>query len=150
MSIVYVGSDHRGYQLRKQVVGVVTDLGYMAEEVGSSEYNPDDDYSEIGLATAEKVVTNKGVGILICSSGVGVSIAANKVRGARAALCMEEKQAQLARSDDDANILCLAADLVDSEENIAIVRVFLETLFSSEERHIRRIKKIKAYESKNS
>ena len=77
---------------------------------------------------------------------MGVCISANKVDGARAALATSEKQARLARTDDDVNILCLSADLVDEETNFKIIKTFLETVFASEERFIRRINKIKKYE----
>lgn len=146
MSIVYVGSDHRGWQLKTQIVESLRENGTEVTELGKSDYDSDDDYADIAFELGEKVVSNKGLGILICSSGVGVSVAANKVQGVRAGLCMNEKQAVLARNDDDINILCLSADMLDEEENMAIVRSFLNTTFSSDERFIRRIKKIKKYE----
>ncbi|MCL4384119.1 RpiB/LacA/LacB family sugar-phosphate isomerase [Patescibacteria group bacterium] len=147
MGIVYVGADHRGYQLKSQVALQLGEWEYEVKDVGAKIYDPEDDFSEIAFKLAEKVAQEKGRGILICGSGIGVAIAANKVPGIRAGLCMNEKQAQLARTDDDINILCLSADLCDEELNMAIIRTFLETTFSSEERFIRRIKKIKTYES---
>jgi ribose 5-phosphate isomerase B len=93
------------------------------------------------------VISERGRGILICGSAIGICIAANKVDGVRAAMCLDEKQAKLAREHNDANILCLAVDLVNEEKNLEIVKVFLNTLFSSEERHIRRIQIIKKYEN---
>ena len=142
-----MGSDHRGYQLREDLISELSEWGYEVESVGPNEYMADDDYSEVAIELAEKTVKNKAKGILICGTGVGVCVAANKVKGARAGLCMNEKQAMLARNDDDINILCLSADMVDEEDNMAIVRTFLITIFSSDERFIRRIKKIKEYET---
>ena len=115
-------------------------------DLGSSKYNPEDDYSDIALKVSEKTAVDRGKGIVICSSGIGVCVAANKVRGVRAGLCTNKKQARLAREDDDINVLCLSADYVTDLVNKNIVKIFLTTKFSSEERHIRRIKKIKTYE----
>ena len=149
MSLIYVGADHRGFELKKKLVEFLRGLEYEVKDLGSKIFDKDDDYNEISVELAEKVVQQNTKGILICGSGVGVAIAANKVLGSRAALCTTEKQARLAREDSDANILCLATDLVDEETNLEIVKTFLETVFSSEERFIRRINKIKEYERAN-
>ena len=146
MSLIYVGSDHRGFNLKKKVVEFLREVDYEVEDLGAKIYDKDDDYNEISVELAEKVARENTRGILLCGSGVGVSIAANKVFGVRAALCTSEKQARLAREDSDANILCLSTDLVNEEENLEIIKTFLETVFSSEERFIRRINKIKEYE----
>ena len=146
MSVIYVGSDHRGFYLKNKIVKFLREKEYQIKDLGATKYNEEDDYSDIAIKLAEKVVRENTRGILICESGVGVCISANKVDGARAALCTTEKQARLARTDDDVNILCLAAGLVDEETNLEIVNSFLETVFASEERFIRRINKIKKYE----
>lgn len=146
MSLIYVDADHRGFKIKNKIVDFLREKEYDVKDLGTNNYNEEDDYSEISLKLAEKVVKENTKGILLCGSGVGVCIAANKVDGARAALCTSEKQARLAREDDDANILCLSAELVDEETNLEIVKIFLETVFSSEEKHIRRINKIKEYE----
>ncbi len=146
MSVIYVGSDHRGFYLKNKIVKFLREKEYQIKDLGAIKYNQEDDYSDIAIKLAEKVVRENTKGILICESGVGVCISANKVDGARAGLCTTEKQARLARTDDDVNILCLAAGLVDEETNLEIVNSFLETVFASEERFIRRINKIKKYE----
>lgn len=146
MSVIYVGSDHRGLNFKNKVVEFLREQEYKVKDLGPTEYDKDDDYSDIAIKLAEKVVEENTKGILICESGVGVCISANKVDGARAALCTMEKQARLARTDDDVNILCLSAELIDEETNLEIVKSFLETVFASEERFIRRINKIKKYE----
>ncbi len=146
MSFVYIGADHRGFNLKKIIIGFLRDLDYKVTDLGAKNYSQDDDYTDIAIKLAEKVVKDTSKGILICASGIGVTIASNKVNGARAALCMSEKQARLAIEDDDANILCLSAELVSEEINLEIIKIFLETVFSSEERFIERINKIKKYE----
>ncbi|HPT66024.1 MAG TPA: RpiB/LacA/LacB family sugar-phosphate isomerase [Candidatus Woesebacteria bacterium] len=146
MSLIYVASDHRGFNFKEKVVEFLRELDYEVKDLGVKTYDEDDDYNEISIELAEKVVRENTKGILLCGSGVGVSIAANKVLGARAALCTIPKQARLAREDSNANVLCLAADLISEEDNLEIVKTFLETVFASEERFIRRINKIKEYE----
>ena len=150
MSVIYVGSDHRGLSFKNKVVEFLRDKEYKVKDLGPIKYNSDDDYSDIAIKLAETVVRENAKGILICGSGVGVCVAANKVDGARAALSTMEKQARMAREDSDANILCLSADLVDEETNFKIIETFLGTVFASEERFIRRINKIKKYEKAKS
>lgn len=149
MSIVFIGSDHRGYQLKKVLKEWLINHEYTCQDMGNDKYEINDDYTDFAIKTAEKAVSDKGFGIVICGSGVGVCIAANKVRGARAALCTTVKQARLAREDDNANILCLGSDLVKIEEAEKILEIFLTTIFSSLERHVRRLNKIKKYETTN-
>lgn len=145
---VYIGSDHRGWQQKETAKNWLREKGENVIDLGAEKYEPEDDYTKIAIELAEKVAREKASGILWCGSGVGVCVAANKIKGVRAALCTSVKQAQLARSDDDANVLCLSADLVTVEENQKIIEMFLETVFSSEEKHIRRIKLISNYEEK--
>ena len=149
MSIVFIGSDHRGFQLKQSLIEWLRVNGYNCQDIGNDKYELDDDYTDFAFKTAEKTVKEKGFGVVICGSGVGVCIAANKVKGARAALCTTEKQARLAREDDNANILCLGSDLVKSDESQKILETFLTTMFSSLERHVRRLNKINKYESSN-
>lgn len=146
MKQIFVGADHRGFGLKEKIKKELIAMGENVTDCGSKSYDKDDDYSEISIQLAEKMVANKGIGILICGSGIGISIAANKVKGVRAALCLNKQQAQMAREHNDANILCLAVDMADENLNLKIVKIFLETLFSSEERHIRRLQVIKKYE----
>ncbi|MDD4027127.1 MAG: RpiB/LacA/LacB family sugar-phosphate isomerase [Candidatus Shapirobacteria bacterium] len=146
MSLIYVDADHRGIKLKEKLVEFLRELEYQIEDLGVKTRSLEDDYSEISIKLAEKVVRDNARGILICGSGVGVCVSANKVDGIRAGLCTSEKQARIAKTDDDINILCLSADLIDEETNLEIAKTFLETVFSSEERFIRRINKIKEYE----
>lgn len=148
--MIYIGADHRGFRLKEEVAKWLLENHYEFRDLGATEYDKDDDYPDIAIKLGETITQDKGRGVLICGSGAGASITANKVRGVRAGLCTSEKQAKAARNDDDVNVLCLSADAVSVEDNLKIVAVFLGTLFSSEERHIRRINKIKEYESKTS
>jgi len=146
--IVYIGADHRGYQLKEKLKEWLKDEGKEVVDAGKREYDPKDDYSEVGIGVGEKVIREKGKGILLCGSGAGVCIAANKVKGIRAMMGINEKQVRLAREDDDVNVLCLAADYIEEEEAKKMIIVFLETVFAPEERHIRRLNQIRDYETK--
>lgn len=148
MSIVYIASDHRGFSLKEKIKEYLENLEYRVIDLGNQKYEKDDDYTDFAIILGEKIVLENTKGILICGSGAGVCIAANKVRGTRASICMNIKQARESREDDDLNILCLSADLVSEEDNKEIAKTFLQTKFSSDEKHIRRIIKIKDYESK--
>jgi len=145
--MIYVGADHRGFRLKEEIKKWLDGQQYEYRDLGAKDYDKDDDFPEISIKLAEKVAIEGAKGILVCGSGAGASIAANKVKGIRAGLCTSEKQTKAARNDDDINILCISADLVSVEDNIKIVSVFLAKMFSSEERYIRRIKQIKSYET---
>ncbi|HPJ17454.1 MAG TPA: RpiB/LacA/LacB family sugar-phosphate isomerase [Candidatus Woesebacteria bacterium] len=145
--MIFLGADHRGFNLKEKIKQWLRDRGEDFVDCGSEGYDRDDDYPDIGFKVAEKVVADNGKGILVCGSGVGVCIAANKVKGIRAGLCLLAKQARAGRNDDDMNVLCLNADMVPEQDNLEIIETFLETVFGSEEKYIRRINKIKKYES---
>lgn len=146
MKVVYVGADHRGYNLKNKIVLSLREKGWIVTDL-VKKTDPDDDYPDISFELAEKVVREKALGILICGSGAGVVMSANKVLGARAALAMNSKQARKIREDDDANILCLSADFVSDDDNLEIVTEYLEAIFMTEEKFIRRINKMKKYET---
>ncbi len=145
---VFVAADHRGFQLKEKIKQKLEEKGVEVTDLGAFEYNMEDDYVEYALKLGEKVVAEKARGIVICGSGGGVSVAVNKVDGVRGVLCSNIKQAYLSRNDDDANVLCLSSDTVDESVNMEIVEIFINSVFSSDERHIRRIRKINDYESK--
>ena len=146
MKMVYLGADHRGFELKNKIVLELREKGWTVTDL-TPKKDLDDDYPDISIKLGEKIVLEKALGVLICGSGAGVTIAANKVIGVRAALAMTKKQARKIREDDDINVLCLAADFVNDEDSIEIVKDFLETIFVAEERFIRRINKIKKYEN---
>jgi len=146
--IVYLASDHAGYWLKESLKEDLRSLGHEVVDIGNNKYDPDDDYPDFVIPLAQKVAEQAGsFGIVIGRSGNGEAIAANKVKGARAAVCLTEEMALLARRDNDANILALGASFVDANHAEKIAAVFLDTPFPEEERHSRRIKKISSYEA---
>jgi len=142
---IAVGSDHRGFEAKQQIKAIVTQLGHECIDVGTNDSNPVD-YPDIAYLAATAVVQKKADrAILACATGLGMSIAANKVKGIRAALCHDELSAQISRDHNDANVLCLSGDQVGEVLLRKIVEVWLSTKFSGG-RHLRRVKKIKAIE----
>lgn len=145
MKTVYVGADHRGFNLKNKIISDLRNKDYAVTDL-STKHDPEDDYPDISIKLAERVVQEKAIGVLVCGSGAGITISANKVDGVRAALAMTKKQARKIKEDDDVNVLCLSADFVNDEDNLEFVTEFLEAIFMTEERFIRRINKIKKYE----
>ncbi len=148
MGLVYIGADHRGFVLKEKLKAWLIEDGVEMVDLGNMVYDKDDDYPDFAIAVGERVVRERGKGVLVCGSGVGMVAAANKVKGVRAGQCLTPKEAYCGRNDDDMNVLCLSADLIDEDTNREVMKTFLETPFGSEERYIRRINKIKIYESK--
>jgi ribose 5-phosphate isomerase B len=142
--IIYLGSDHRGFELKEYIEKLVRAMGYEAADVGSKDYRADDDYPDIAEEVARKVSQGyeNSRGILVCGSGVGVDIVANKFRHVRSALVFNADQAYDSRNDNDSNVLCLGADYLSKDEAKRILVTWLETPFSGEERHERRLQKI--------
>lgn len=145
---IYIASDHGGYKVKKELVNYLQGKGYVIEDMGNKEHDPQDDYPDFIISLAEKVAKELGAtGIIIGRSGNGEAMAANKVKGIRAAVCINAKMAKMAREHNDANILSLGADYTDLETIKVITDTFLETFFSKEEKHKRRVNKITSYES---
>jgi ribose 5-phosphate isomerase B len=140
---IAIGSDHRGLALKELIKGFISGMGHQTQDFGAYD-DQRVDYPDIALAIGKQVSSGQfDYGILICGTGLGMSIAANKVKGIRAALCCDAFMAERARRHNDANILCLGAEReIDYPE---IVRVFLSTNFD-EGRHQQRLKKIKKME----
>jgi len=144
---VYIGSDHAGFELKEKLKPFLKKLKYTLVDLGAKTYNKLDDYPIYGEKVAKAVSKDKrSFGILICGSGQGICIAANKVNGIRAALCENVKDAFTSRNDDNANVLCLQGKGTSLTKTKSIVKKFLETEFSDEERHNRRINEIKKIE----
>jgi ribose 5-phosphate isomerase B len=142
---VAVGSDHRGYPLKDRIARKLRDEGYEVEDLGSEGTDPVD-YPDYAIPVAEKVASGKADrGILICGSGIGMSIAANKVKGVRAALCRTVDDARMTRRHNDSNVLTLSEKSMDDPDIEELVLVWLETPFDGD-RHTRRIEKITKYE----
>ncbi len=111
-------------------------------DCGPTTFQPQDDYPDYARLVCDKVLSQQARGILICDTGIGMSIAANRYEGIRAALVTTAQMAERSRLHNDANVLCLGQMLVDNEDNLVFVRTWLRTDFSGAERHIRRIQKL--------
>jgi len=149
--MLYLGADHRGFGLKESLKRYLTKQGVLFEDFGAANLVPGDDYVDYGLAVAKAVANDPEAhrGVLICGSGIGMSIVANKVKGVRAALVTELRQAVAARADDDANVLVLEADTTTPDHGIEKVEKWLNTPFSGAERHQRRLDKIKELEEES-
>lgn len=138
MSEVFIASDHRGFDAKNALVAALNN-DYTVSDLGPFENNPDDDYNDAAIAVAKAVKSyDDAKGIIICGSSHGVAIQANRFKGIRAIQGFSEELARLGREHNDANVLCLPADFLDDNKIDKIARIFLNTEFSGEERHIRR------------
>lgn len=140
MKKIHLGSDHAGFFLKTIIIKELEKLGYSVEDHGT---NSEDscDYPLIAREVCQKIAQDQSIGILICGTGIGMSIAANRYRNIRAALCSNELQARMARRHNDANILCLGARVTGSELALAIMAAFLESSFDGG-RHQRRLEQL--------
>ena len=146
---IFLGADHRGFKLKEKIKNYLQKLNLSFEDLGNFKFDPKDDYPDFAFLVAKKVAQKKGKGILICGSGEGMCIVANKVKGIRAATAFTPSQAKNLRKKNDINILCLASDWIKEKEAKKVVEVFLKTKFSRLIRHKRRIEKIKKIENQN-
>lgn len=143
---IAVGSDHRGFAAKEQIAALVQSMGHEVTDHGTHS-TESCDYPDLALAVAESVAHGRADrGILICGSGIGMSIMANKVRGVRAALCYDAFAAEMSRRHNDANILCIGSDRVSETVLADMVRGWVTTDFEGG-RHARRIEKIVSYEN---
>jgi ribose 5-phosphate isomerase B len=148
---VYLGSDHAGFELKAILLGWLVQAGHDGVDIGPAAYDAEDDYTSYCLNTAARVAADPGsLGVVIGGSGNGEQIAANKVPGIRAALAWSPLTARLARQHNDANVVAVGARMHPVDDATAIVKAFLETPFSQEERHARRIAQVEAYERTHS
>jgi ribose 5-phosphate isomerase B len=139
---IAIGSDHAGFALKETIAARLKDSGHDVEDFGTHS-TASVDYPDIGAAVARAVSEKKADrGILVCSTGIGMSIVANKVGGVRAALCDSEETARLSRSHNDANVLALSGTFTPPEKAEGIVDAFLSTEFKAGDRHERRVDKI--------
>jgi ribose 5-phosphate isomerase B len=144
---VYLGSDHAGFELKAAIVTWLGQAGHEPVDCGPVSYDPEDDYPVYVLRAALAVVANPdSLGIVIGGSGNGEQIAANKVQGIRAALAWTTETAQLARQHNDANVLSLGARQYSIADAVSFAQTFVETPFSGELRHARRLAEVAAYE----
>ncbi len=139
---IALGSDHGGYDLKQEVIKYLDEHGIEWKDYGCDS-KESCDYPAFGRAAAEAVASGEcDKGIVICTTGIGISIVANKVRGIRCALCADTVSARLTREHNDANMLAMGAGIVGRNLALGIVETFLSTPFSGEEKHVRRVKAI--------
>ena len=142
---VYLGADHQGFFLKNKVRDYLTKAGYQITDYSNEELDPDDDFPKYAKLAAKRVVDEKDdtdVAILVCGGGQGMCMAANRIKGVRAIVASSVEDATYGRNDNDANVLCLPARVLDREDNIPlwrdIVDAFMNTPFAGAERYIRR------------
>ena len=143
VSKVYIAGDHRGVGLKLYLIEMLTAVGYMVVNLGVDDPNTSADYPDVAQAMADAIGGDKNArGVIICGTGAGVMIAANRYRNIRASRCDRPEQARDDRFHDDINVLALAADDIDIEMAFLCVQTFLESPFDDIERRRRRIEKI--------
>lgn len=141
---IAIGADHAGYHLKQDILEYVRYLGYDCEDYGTNSTDAVD-YPDVALKVAQAVSQGKSDrGILLCGTGAGVSITANKVKGIRAAVCNDTFTAHETRAHNDANVLCMGGRVIGSGVARDVVKIWLETSFSQGERHTRRVAKMNA------
>jgi ribose 5-phosphate isomerase B len=142
---IYLGADHGGIKLKNEILLWLKGWHFEFEDLGAFDFNSDDDYPDYAWPVAMKVGNEpKAMGILVCRSGQGVCVVANKAKGVRAAIAWNEQSAHAARNDDDANVLCLPADYLTIDNAKKIVHTFLSTKFDhSDEKYKRRVDKVR-------
>ena len=146
---IVIGSDHAGLELKSVVASWISNWGHEVLDAGAYEFDRDDDYPDFAEATAMAIKENRADrGILLCGSGVGASITANKIPGIRAAMCHDNYSAHQGVEHDDMNVLCIGARIVGIELAKELINTFIEARFTGEPRHVRRIAKISAIEAK--
>jgi len=144
---VGIGADHGGFQMKQELAKLLADDGYVVVDFGNTAFVPDDDYPDFAIPLAQAVVNGYvDRGVLVCGSGVGASVAANKVNGARAALCHDDYSARQGVEDDDINILCLGGRTTGIAVAWDCTKNFLIARFSNATRHRRRLDKVKQLE----
>jgi ribose 5-phosphate isomerase B len=149
--IIYIAGDHRGFYLKETIKEALKKDGFEVVDLGNPESAVDDDYPDFAAAVAEKVSKKPehSRGIVICGSGFGVDITANKFPGIRSALAMSADHIRVGRHDDNVNVLALASDFLASEQAVEITRAFLSTAYDREDRYTRRLEKITEIEKNN-
>lgn len=147
---IYLGADHRGFKLKEKIKTLLKKWGYGSEDMGAYHYDEKDDYPLYAEKVALMVKDNPGsYGILLCGSGVGVDVVANKFDGVRASIGKNPKQVMAGRRDDNMNVLVIPSDYTSEGEARQLVRAFLGTDFEGNKRHLRRLEEIARIEENN-
>jgi ribose 5-phosphate isomerase B len=147
--IVALGSDHGGFSLKAVVATAIQAVGHDVLDCGATSFEPDDDYPDFTAAVARAVIGGRAErGIVVCGSGVGAAIAANKFDGIRASLCHDTFSARQGVEDDSMNVLALGARVIGPSLAQELVKAFLNATFSNAERHRRRLEKVSGFEKR--
>jgi len=147
---VYLGADHHGFRLKEKIKGWLEKWGYRFEDMGAYELDPRDDYPLYAEKVGSIVAKEKGSrGVLLCGSGVGVDVVANKLDGVRASIGKSADQVKAGRNDDDMNVLVIAADYTREDEAKEMLKTFLKTKFAGKARFKRRLADIQRIEANN-
>lgn len=145
---IYLGADHRGYALKEKLREALINKGYDVIDCGAESYVTEDDFVDYAVLVAQKVADDKeSRGILLCGSGVGMCIAANKVKGIRCMVGHSEVEVGAGRNDDNCNILSLSSDTISFDQALSLIDIFLTTPFATVDRFERRINKIAQLEA---
>ena len=145
---VYLGADHAGFELKEKIKEFLKNKKINYEDLGTGS-EESVDYPDFAIKVGERVAKEKGAkGILVCGTGIGMTIAANKIKGIRAAMVYDENTAKMSREHNDANVICLRGRGFPGEKALKLLWIWLNEEFSGEERHLRRIRKISEYEIK--
>jgi len=148
--MIYLGADHRGYTLKERIKSWLSEWNYEFLDIGAKSLKPGDDYTKYAGEVASRVAKSENSrGILLCGSGVGVDVVANKFDKVRASIGKSPEQVKAGRNDDDMNILVIAADYTKDGEAKEMIKVFLETDFATRERYKKRLEDIKKIEKNN-
>jgi ribose 5-phosphate isomerase B len=142
---VFLGADHQGFDYKQQVAEFLRRLGHDVVDEGDAKRDPEDDFPQFAGRTVNALLASKDSaarGILICGSGQGMCMAANRFKGIRASLCWNVAEARSARNDDDSNVLCLSANQLSLKDAEAIISTWLTTPFAGADRFVRRIKEL--------
>lgn len=145
---IYIASDHAAFELKNFIKDQLINGGYDVEDCGAYQFDPNDDYPDIIKEAAFKASQTLGsFGVVLGKSGTGEAIVANKIKGIRAVVAFNDENVRLSREHNNANVISLGSQFVNNEQAIMLVKLFINTPFSNEERHVRRIEKIKSLES---
>ena len=144
---IVIGADHAGLDLKGPLVELLRELGHEVLDIGAHSYDVSDDYPDFAKAVAGCVARGEAErGVVVCGSGVGASVAANKLRGVRASVCHDTYSARQGVEHDDMNVLCLGRRIIGEEVAKELVTAFTSARFTGDERHKRRLRKVKALE----
>lgn len=140
--MIYLGADHRGYELKESIKKWLKDKGYEYTDLGNDKMDVEDDFPDFALAVVKKIKKDGDFGILFCGSGVGMDMVANRFPHVRCGLGFTPQQIRIAKRDDNLNCVSIPADFSTENEARSIIEMFLETTFTGGDKYIRRIKKI--------